>query len=102
MLQYLHFFIRRLEKIKDSRKAQVLVVDHDDAISLSGDSDVDTEDEDGDMSGFSPLRGMNSPVTEDQDNNSKILHSGLYLIISPYLLSDCFDNTKKSIFAIIW
>ena len=72
-----------MKKIQESKKAQVLVVDHDDAVSLSGESDVDTEEEDADMSGFSPLRGLNSPTTEEQDNNSKMLHSGLCYFSAP-------------------
>ena len=65
-----------MEKIRDSKKPQVLVVDHDDAVSLSGDSEVDTDDDDNDMTGFSPLRGYDDTATEEQDNNSKMLPSG--------------------------
>lgn len=65
----------RMEKIRDSKKPQVLVVDHDDAVSLSGDSEVDTDDDDNDMTGFSPLRGYDDTATEEQDNNSKMLPS---------------------------
>ena len=67
-----------MEKIRESKKPQVLVVDHDDAVSLSGDSEVDTDDDEDnhDMSGFSPLRGYDAMTTEEQDNNSKMLPSG--------------------------
>lgn len=81
-----------MEKIKESKKPQVLVVDHDDAVSLSGgESDVDTEDDDDDMTGFSPLRAadiMTTDVmaTEEQENNSKMLPSGCYCFCALFSL----------------
>lgn len=67
-----------MEKIRESKKPQVLVVDHDDAVSLSGDSEIDTDEDEDDMAGFSPLRGSDTMTMEDQDNNSKMLPSGCY------------------------
>ena len=56
-------------KINAERAPQVLKIDHDDAISLSGESDVDSDEE------FSPLR-------EEEDNltsNDILLDSGFFL-----------------------
>ena len=76
-----------MEKIKESKKPQVLVVDHDDAVSLSGgESDVDTEEDDDDMTGFSPLRGADVMATEEQENNSKMLPSGCYCFCALFSL----------------
>lgn len=42
-------------KIQEAKTPQVLVIDHDDAISLSGEDVTSDEDESEDDLGFSPL-----------------------------------------------
>ena len=70
-------------KIRESKAPQVLKIDHDDAISLSGDSEVDTDEEeemfppqDSDMDVLQRMSQENEP---GEDINSKILPSGLAL-----------------------
>lgn len=80
-----------MEKIRDSKAPQVLKIDHDDAISLSGDSEVDSDEE------LSPLRGDSDTEhirvvraenhLKEDDRNCKILPSGSAL---PFLLYRCF------------
>ncbi|XP_060074287.1 leucine-rich repeat-containing protein 56-like [Ylistrum balloti] len=63
---------KRMIKIQEAKAPQVLVVDHDDAISLSGEEITSDEDEeiDGDL-GFSPL-GANT-TEEDNKLNHKMV-----------------------------
>lgn len=64
---------KRMLKIKEAKAPQVLVVEHDDAISLSGEEITSDEDEDDDM-GFTPL-GADTTGEDDRLNNDNLLAS---------------------------
>ncbi|XP_052709136.1 LOW QUALITY PROTEIN: leucine-rich repeat-containing protein 56-like [Crassostrea angulata] len=63
---------KMMEKIKAEKAPQVLVIDHDDAISISGDEEVtDEEDDDDDLpSGLTSLDNSDRPLRENQSGSN--------------------------------
>lgn len=64
---------KMMEKIKAEKAPQVLVIDHDDAISISGDEEVtDEEDDDDDdlPSGLTSLDNSERPLRENQSGGN--------------------------------
>ncbi|XP_062605381.1 leucine-rich repeat-containing protein 56-like [Saccostrea cucullata] len=59
-----------MEKIKIEKAPQVLVIDHDDAVSVSSDEEISDEEDTGDLaSSFTPLDDSDRPISADRPSS---------------------------------
>ena len=77
-----------MEKIRAERAPQVLKIDHDDTISLSGESEVDSEDE---FLSLNEEEKISKRLTDDSTSNDIILD--FFFFSSSFLFFLFFSDT---------